>query len=402
MKIFYVILWLVSVFFLSPGALYQKRTELPRMVMEAADSVVEPGMEWDWEAEQMQADLLLELTGGAQAGADRNVEKNGSEGQNINNAEASGDGITQENRSEGGNISGDGNPSEGGQNSGSEENSAADSSGGFSYADTDARPVTGTLYTEEQLANFDFLRDQFFIEDETVLARADILDGTVLAEKDLTLSGEGDPLVYIYHTHSQEGYADSKSGDDSMSVIALGDRLTEILTEEYGLSVLHNPYAYDMVEGEEERSRAYNYAKADLEKVLEEHPSIQVIIDLHRDAVPEEMHLVTEIDGKPTAKIMFFNGLSENREGEMESLPNPYREDNLAFSLQMMLNAEAYYPGFMRGIYLKCYRYNLHFRPRSVLVEVGAQNNTFEEAMNAMEPLADIMTRVILASRKDR
>lgn len=401
MKIFYVILWLVSVFFLSPGALYQKRAELPRMVMEAADSVVEPGMEWDWEAEQMQADPLLELTGGAQAGADRNVEKNGGEGQNINNTEASGNGIAQES-SEDGNISGDGNPSEGGQNSGSEESSEADSSGGFSYADHDARPVIGTLYTEEQLANFDFLRDQFFIEDETVLARADILDGTVLAEKDLTLSGEGDPLVYIYHTHSQEGYADSKSGDASMSVIALGDRLTEILTEEYGLSVLHNPYAYDMVEGEEERSRAYNYAKADLEKVLEEHPSIQVIIDLHRDAVPEEMHLVTEIDGKPTAKIMFFNGLSENREGEMESLPNPYREDNLAFSLQMMLNAEAYYPGFMRGIYLKCYRYNLHFRPRSVLVEVGAQNNTFEEAMNAMEPLADIMTRVILASRKDR
>lgn len=401
MKIFYVILWLVSVFFLSPGALYQKRTELPRMVMEAADSVVEPGMEWDWEAEQMQADPLLELTGGAQAGADRNAEKNGGEGQNINNTEASGNGIAQES-SEDGNISGDGNPSEGGQNSGSEESSEADSSGGFSYADHDARPVTGKLYTEEQLANFDFLRDQFFIEDETVLARADILDGTVLAEKDLTLSGEGDPLVYIYHTHSQEGYADSKSGDASMSVIALGDRLTEILTEEYGLSVLHNPYAYDMVEGEEERSRAYNYAKADLEKVLEEHPSIQVIIDLHRDAVPEEMHLVTEIDGKPTAKIMFFNGLSENREGEMESLPNPYREDNLAFSLQMMLNAEAYYPGFMRGIYLKCYRYNLHFRPRSVLVEVGAQNNTFEEAMNAMEPLADIMTRVILTSRKDR
>ena len=401
MKIFYVILWLVSVFFLSPGALYQKRTELPRMVMEAADSVVEPGMEWDWEAEQMQADPLLELTGGAQAGADRNVEKNGGEGQNINNTEASGNGIAQES-SEGGNIFEDGNPSEGEQNSGSEESSEADSSGGFSYADHDARPVTGTLYTEEQLANFDFLRDQFFIEDETVLASADILDGTVLAEKDLTLSGEGDPLVYIYHTHSQEGYADSKSGDASMSVIALGDRLTEILTEEYGLSVLHNPYAYDMVEGEEERSRAYNYAKADLEKVLEEHPSIQVIIDLHRDAVPEEMHLVTEIDGKPTAKIMFFNGLSENREGEMESLPNPYREDNLAFSLQMMLNAEAYYPGFMRGIYLKCYRYNLHFRPRSVLVEVGAQNNTFEEAMNAMEPLADIMTRVILTSRKDR
>lgn len=58
-----------------------------------------------------------------------------------------------------------------------------------------------------------------------MLARADILDGTVLAEKDLTLSGEGDPLVYIYIHTRRMGYADSKSGDASMSVIALGDRL---------------------------------------------------------------------------------------------------------------------------------------------------------------------------------
>lgn len=148
MKIFYVILWLVSVFFLSPGALYQKRTELPRMVMEAADSVVEPGMR-DWEAEQIAGDPLLELTGGAAGWCGPEVEKNGGEGQNINNTEAPGNGIAQES-SEDGNISGDGNPSEGGQNSGSEESSEADSSGGFSCADHDARPVTGTLYTEEQ------------------------------------------------------------------------------------------------------------------------------------------------------------------------------------------------------------------------------------------------------------
>ena len=59
-----------------------------------------------------------------------------------------------------------------------------------------------------------------------------------------------------------------------------------------------------------DRSKAYDYARAWLEPVLEENPSIQILIDLHRDGVPEDRHLVTEINGKPTAQIMFYNGLS--------------------------------------------------------------------------------------------
>ena len=94
-----------------------------------------------------------------------------------------------------------------------------------------------------------------------------------------------------------------------------------------------------------------------MEQVLAEHPSIQVVIDLHRDGVPEDRHLVTKINGKDTAQIMFFNGLSYTAEGGAVSyLPNPYIQDNLAFSFQMEYQAAMYYPELSRGIYLASLR----------------------------------------------
>ena len=105
---------------------------------------------------------------------------------------------------------------------------------------------------------------------------------------------------------------------------------------------------------------------------------------------------MTEVNGKQTAKLMFFNGLSKTTaQGNLAYLPNSYIEDNLAFSFQMQLAAEEYYPGLMRKIYLKGYRYNLHLKPKSILIEVGAQTNTLQEAKNAMEPLADILGKVL-------
>ena len=64
----------------------------------------------------------------------------------------------------------------------------------------------------------------------------------------------------------------------------------------------------------------------------------------------------------------------------------------------MQLKAQEYFPGYTRKIYLKGLRYNLHFRPRSALVEVGAQTNTYEEALNAMEPLAQLLDMVLQGS----
>ena len=245
-----------------------------------------------------------------------------------------------------------------------------------------------------KLLEFDYLRQNFYQVDNTTTVDHKLLDVNKLLGKDMTISKNAKgPQILIYHTHSQEAYKDSKPGDVSMSIVAVGDYLERLLEEKYGIEVLHHKGQYDV----ESRDGAYSKSRPDLEKILKENPSIEVVIDLHRDGVPEKLHLVTEINGKPTAQLMFFNGLSyTTARGKLDHLANPYIEDNLALSFQMQLAAAEYYPGLTRKIYLKGYRYNLHLKPKSMLVEVGAQTNTFQEALNAMEPLSNLLGLILV------
>ncbi|MGN0250472.1 MAG: stage II sporulation protein P, partial [Oliverpabstia sp.] len=251
--------------------------------------------------------------------------------------------------------------------------------------------------SQESLGNFDYVLNHFFVVDPNTTIDSSQLNAAALLDDDLALEADGEnPQILIYHTHSQEGYIDSVPGDENTTVIGVGNYLESLLRDIFGYQVIHMKDAFDMANGTLERSKAYNYALPAVEKVLEENPSVQVVIDLHRDGVPDDRHLVTEINGKPTAQIMYFNGLSRTvSNGSLDSLPNPYIEDNLAFSFQMSVQAARYYPELTRCIYLKGYRYNLHVRPRSMLLEVGAQTNTVEEAMNAMEPFSVILNKVL-------
>lgn len=249
----------------------------------------------------------------------------------------------------------------------------------------------------ESLANFEYLRNQFFVINENTTTDASQLNAQDFLGRDMKLEEQSDvPQILIYHTHSQEEYADSIPGDDATTVIGVGDYLESILRDIYGYQVIHLRDTFDLIDGEIDRSKAYNYALPVVEQVLNENPTIEVVIDLHRDGVPEDKHLVTEINGKPTAQIMYFNGLSRTvNNGDLDTLPNPYIADNLAFAFQLSYQAAQYYPDLTRCIYLKGYRYNLHVRPRSILLEVGAQTNTVEEAMNAMEPFSVILNKVL-------
>ncbi len=249
-------------------------------------------------------------------------------------------------------------------------------------------------FSKEKLADFDYLRQNFYTVDSTTTITGDQLNAEKMLSKDMHLAKDVEsPQILIYHTHSQEGYADSTPGDLNTTVVGVGEYLAQILQEEYGLKVLHHTGTYDV----NDRDHAYSNAEPAIQKLLEENPSIEVVIDLHRDGVAEGTRLVTEQNGKQMASIMFFNGLSRTTAlGDISYLKNPYIDDNLAFSFQMQLKAAEYYPGFARPIYLKGYRYNMHFKPKSLLVEVGAQTNTLEEAKNAMVPLADILNKVIV------
>jgi len=244
----------------------------------------------------------------------------------------------------------------------------------------------------ELLGSYENLVKEFYTIDANTMAGSDQLNAEQLLSRDMTISREGEgPQILIYHTHSQEAFADSVPGDQGTSIVGVGERLAEILRNEYGYNVLHHTAQYDTV-----RDDAYAESLPAIEQLLAENPSIKVVIDLHRDSVAEETRLVMDLDGRPTARFMFFNGLSRTRKtGNIAYLYNENQDANLAFSFQMQLKAAEYYPGLTRKIYLKGYRYNMHLCPRSLLIELGAQNNTVEEAMNACDPLAHILDMVL-------
>lgn len=245
----------------------------------------------------------------------------------------------------------------------------------------------------EALREYETLLQEFYTVDSNTMIGSNQLDAQRFLEKDMTLEAGGEgPQILIFHTHSQEAFADSVPGDAATSIVGVGDRLAEVLTSQYGYRVLHHVAEYDV----ETRDDAYSRALPGVEAVLEEYPDIQVVIDLHRDSMPEETRLVMELDGRKTARFMFFNGLSRTRKtGNIAYLYNENLEDNLAFSFQMQKKAYEYYPGLTRKIYLKGYRYNMHLKPKYLLVELGAQNNTVEEAMNACDPLAHLLHMVL-------
>ena len=260
---------------------------------------------------------------------------------------------------------------------------------------TVAPPIAATQkaveYSLDKLNDFDYLIQNFYQVDNTTTINSSQLNAEELLSMDLTIKTPADqPQILIYHTHSQEMFADSDPNDVMTGVMGTGEYLTSLLQEKYGFQVMHHMGQYDVGD----RDHAYANAEGPIEQLLAENPSIEVVIDLHRDAV--DKHMVREVNGVQMAPIMFFNGLSRTKAlGDISYLNNPNLTGNLAFSLQMQIAAAEYYPNLTRPIYLKGYRYNMHFKEKYLLIEMGSYTNTQEEARNAMVPLADLLNRVL-------
>lgn len=247
------------------------------------------------------------------------------------------------------------------------------------------------IIPKEKLMDYNYVLNNFYVVPSVTSLRPQVLDLDKISQVDLRIEKDSTvPQILIFHTHSQEKFADSE--ENGMSIVNVGDRLVSLLQEQYGYNVIHLTDEFDMAGGVLDRSEAYTYANTKLDEVLAQNPSIQVVIDLHRDGVDASKHLVTGIDGKQTARIMLFNGISYTKEqGEIDYLPNPYITENLAMTYKMFLLGKINYPDLFRCIYISGYRYCLHHVPRSMLIEAGAQTNTYEEVYNAMEPLARLI-----------
>lgn len=271
------------------------------------------------------------------------------------------------------------------------ENESKEDAGTGENVSTTTFATLNVPYSYDRLVDYNFVHDSFYVIPSHTALLSDVLKPEEFLKNDLSVTGKT-PCILIYHTHSQEAFADSTGSN--MTIVQVGDYLEKLLVEKYGYEVIHVTMPFDMLDGNLDRSKAYTYAQEEIGAIVSAHPEIDMVIDLHRDGVNESLHFVTDVDGKPTAKVMLFNGISYSKnQGNIDYLYNPYLEDNLALTYQMFLLGKTYYPDFFRCIYIEAYRYNLHLCKRSMLIEAGAQTNSFEEVINAMEPLSELIAR---------
>lgn len=206
------------------------------------------------------------------------------------------------------------------------------------------------------------------------------------------LTGD-EPSILIVHTHSTEAYTQTAdrqyepmggyyTTDDRYNVISLGDELERLL-EEAGLNVIHDRSNYELGDF----NNAYDYSRKGVQDHLKEHPSIQMVIDLHRDAAQyadgTEWATSATVDGEPSAQVMFVVGSSGT------GLHHPNWETNLSIAEKLKVQMDRIAPGVARPINLRAARFNHDLAMGALIAEIGSAGNTHEEAMRAIPVLAE-------------
>lgn len=200
---------------------------------------------------------------------------------------------------------------------------------------------------------------------------------------DLTIYDKSKPTVLIYHSHTTEAYSlldtgyyissDARSNNSARNMVRVGDDLAAYL-EKQGFNVIHDRTIHD-----KDYTKSYDNSRVTIEKYLEQYPSIEVTIDVHRDDITysnkTKVKPTAKINGKKAARMMIISGCEYNR---VKNFPD--WEENLKFDLQVQNKVNELYPGLMRPILFSERKYNMYETHYSFLLEVGTDANTLDEA----------------------
>lgn len=216
---------------------------------------------------------------------------------------------------------------------------------------------------------------------------------------DLTADG---PLVLIVHTHATEAYT-CADGDDyqtdepyhtndtAYNVVRVGQALADRLNA-LGIETLHDETLYDAAGYYD----AYERTADGIAAYLADYPSIQMVIDVHRDAIADEngneLAVTTTLDGQEAARLLMVMGT------DTAGLTHPNWRENLSFALQLQALCERDAPGCFRQMSLRSERYNEHLTPHSILLEVGAAGNTLRQALRAIDYFAAELAQLLHAA----
>lgn len=189
---------------------------------------------------------------------------------------------------------------------------------------------------------------------------------------------EPKPVLYIYHTHSFETYA------DGTSVIDIGKALADCLSETYGIKVIHDTTKY----GEQSAAQAYDDSLKGLQAALKSNPDITCFLDVHRDA---GRATYVRIDGKKIAPISFVIGKGTKYSGKEK----PDFEQNRAFAMAIFEELAAKSTDFVYPLIEKDGRYNQHLPGTCLLINIGFDQNDYEEVAPAVPYLAEAIALAI-------
>ncbi len=207
------------------------------------------------------------------------------------------------------------------------------------------------------------------------------------------------PQVLIMHTHTTESYEpyvrenfdpsfNYRTTDETKNVIAVGEAICEKL-ENAGIEYIHDKTIHDYPS----YTGAYERSAETVKAILEEYPSIKVVLDIHRDAIGTETSItqpVVEINEKESAQVMIISGCDDGTMG----MPNYMF--NFRFACRLQEQMETMYPGLTRPVLFDYRRYNQNLTTGSLLIEVGSHGNTLEQALYAGSLFGDALAQVLL------
>lgn len=222
------------------------------------------------------------------------------------------------------------------------------------------------------------------------------IDLKTLSKKPLDIKLElNEPEVLIVHTHTTECYnghemtgESERTTNEKYNMCHIGEIISETLSS-HGIKTIHDKTIHDYPSYQ----GAYTRALKTIEKNLNEHPSIKVVLDIHRDAYVyadgSKLRVATQINGEDVAQVMLVLGT------DSMGLSHPDWESNLTFATKIQNSAQKMYPNMMRPLNLRRERFNMHMTKGSLLLEIGSNGNSMAEsekaAVNIARAIADVL-----------
>lgn len=224
------------------------------------------------------------------------------------------------------------------------------------------------------------------------------VDLTKLEPSPVVLRDTEEPQILIIHSHTTEAYAmdgtdiytesgTARTTDNYYNMVRVGEAMAEVFRAA-GFGVVHDTELYDYPA----YNGAYTRSGAAIEAWLEQYPTIQIVLDIHRDALEAEDGTVyktaAEVNGEKVAQCMLVVGTDAGGQTH-----DNWRQ-NLALAVEVQHQVNADYPTLARPIVVRSSRFNQQLTPGSLLVEVGTHGNTLQEALAAARLFAQSMAEV--------